>query len=163
MHALYQHIALSENNLFSRKMSNVHAFVMVHVNPNVLRVSVTTYVNIIMGILEGMSPKVELILWNLFERLLDQINSRHKIEEAMEAIWTQKWAWVNFPSQKRKGLWNEYMTGHIDRIDGELCRMHNFHTAHCPSHQSDDVHKPVCHKSNKLIVLRIMLEASFTI
>ena len=62
MHALYQHIALSENNLFSRKMSNVHAFVMVHVNPNVLRVSVTTYVNIIMGILEGMSPKVELIL-----------------------------------------------------------------------------------------------------
>jgi len=28
----------------------------------VLRVSVTTYVNIIMGILEGMSPKVELIL-----------------------------------------------------------------------------------------------------
>ena len=59
------------------------------------------------------------------------------------------------------------MTGHIDRTDGELCRMHNFHTAHCPSHQSDDVHKPVCHKpvchkpvchkSNKLIVLLLLL------
>jgi len=68
-----------QKTTFSRKMSNVHAFVMVHVNPNVLRVSVTTYVNIIMGILERNVSKG-------FWEVVGPNQFKTQIEEAMEAI-----------------------------------------------------------------------------